>query len=299
MEEPTNGRLPKVGQAPRPAADALVGPSAQYTNRPRERASTDRTHPEHGEQQDSLELGIGDDCAIFRPRPNEDLLFTTDQMIEDVHFLRTQPAPAIGELSASPQSQATSRPWECDPRFCLVALAVPANHEKMDRSLLSRPAPISPQDQHRPSRWRPRPRPENQLRRDGVRLRPARQSLAPRWSPHWRCDSLYVSGRLGKPWTRPMALRPRLALGKNLRGRATACIDLSDGLSPRSPSPLSRVRRRRRTRSNIPIARGATDRSRSPCRRRLRASLHHASAPAQAPSKNLANRQHRREANRA
>ena len=34
-------------------------------------------------------LGIGDDCAIFRQgRAAEVLLFTTDMLIEDVHFRR-------------------------------------------------------------------------------------------------------------------------------------------------------------------------------------------------------------------
>src|SRR5208283_5020162 len=42
-------------------------------------------------------------------------------------------------------------------------------------------------------------------------------------------DTIYVSGRLGKPWDR--RIEPRLALGKSLVGRATACMDLSDGLS--------------------------------------------------------------------
>ena len=39
-------------------------------------------------------LGIGDDCAIYRPRGGEELLFTSDQSIEGVHFLAEQP-PAI------------------------------------------------------------------------------------------------------------------------------------------------------------------------------------------------------------
>jgi thiamine-monophosphate kinase len=41
-------------------------------------------------------------------------------------------------------------------------------------------------------------------------------------------DLLCVSGRLGKPWGR---IQPRLELGWTLRGRATSCIDLSDGLA--------------------------------------------------------------------
>jgi thiamine-monophosphate kinase len=42
-------------------------------------------------------------------------------------------------------------------------------------------------------------------------------------------DALYVSGRLGKGWDRP--IQPRLALGKALLGHASACMDISDGLS--------------------------------------------------------------------
>ena len=42
-------------------------------------------------------------------------------------------------------------------------------------------------------------------------------------------DQLYVSGTLGKPWDQKIV--PRLALGRKLSGKATACIDLSDGLA--------------------------------------------------------------------
>ena len=45
-----------------------------------------------------LALGIGDDCAIYRPRgAREDLLFTTDLLLEDVHFRHaTHPPEARG-----------------------------------------------------------------------------------------------------------------------------------------------------------------------------------------------------------
>jgi hypothetical protein len=42
-------------------------------------------------------LGIGDDCAIYRPKAREDLLFTTDQLIESVHFRPDLPPSGIGE----------------------------------------------------------------------------------------------------------------------------------------------------------------------------------------------------------
>jgi len=46
----------------------------------------------------NLTLGIGDDCAIYRPRAGEELLFTTDQMIEGVHFTRAQSAGVGAKL---------------------------------------------------------------------------------------------------------------------------------------------------------------------------------------------------------
>ncbi len=42
-------------------------------------------------------LGIGDDAAIVRPRPGEDLVVTTDALVEDVHFrFATQAARTVG-----------------------------------------------------------------------------------------------------------------------------------------------------------------------------------------------------------
>lgn len=68
-------------------------------------------------------------------------------------------------------------------------------------------------------------------------------------------DRLYVSGPLGKPWDQEIV--PRLALGRKLAGKATACIDLSDGLS----LDLHRLCKESRVAAqveSIPIVRGAT-----------------------------------------
>jgi thiamine-monophosphate kinase len=177
-------------------------------------------------------LGIGDDCAIFRPPAGHDLLLKTDQLIERVHFPSNMPAPAVGERAlARPLSDIAAMGGE--PRCCLVALAVPKSKSgkwaedffkgllrlaRRTRTVLAggdlarddkvycavMVCGLVPRDQVGRGKA---------LRRDGA-------------SPG---DSLYVSGRLGKPWDCP--IRPRLELGRKLLGHATACMDLSDGLA--------------------------------------------------------------------
>ena len=174
-----------------------------------------------------LQLGIGDDCAIFRPRPGEDLLFTTDQMIESVHFKPSAAPDAIGERALA-RSLSDIAAMGGKPRFCLVTLAVPKSKAAkwMDgfyRGLLRlgrrtgtalAGGDLSHSDKvHCDVMVCGSVASGRALRRDGARVG----------------DSLYVSGRLGKPWDR--RITPRLTLGAKLAGRATSCIDLSDGLS--------------------------------------------------------------------
>jgi thiamine-monophosphate kinase len=171
-----------------------------------------------------LVLGIGDDCAIYRPRAGEELLFTTDQMIEGVHFTRAQKAADIGERALA-RSLSDIAAMGGEPRFCLVALAASDTKwiEEFYRGLLRlakrTTTTLAGGDLARDQKYHcdvmvcgsvPRGK---ALRRDGARVG----------------DSIFVSGRLGKPWDR--RIEPRLELGLGLRGLATSCIDLSDGLS--------------------------------------------------------------------
>jgi thiamine-monophosphate kinase len=169
-------------------------------------------------------LGIGDDCAIYRPHAGEELLFTSDQSIEGIHFLAEQ-LPAITGHNALARSLSDIAAMGGEPRFCLVSLA--ARDEKFIigfyrglMALARRTGTVLAGGDlaHSDKIYcdvivcgsAPRGK---ALQRDGARVG----------------DLLYVSGRLGKAWGG--RIRPRLELGRALRGRATSCMDLSDGLA--------------------------------------------------------------------
>jgi len=192
----------------------------------------------------SLTLGIGDDCAIYRPRGSrEDLLFTTDLLIEDVHFRRsTHSAEDVGwKCLARGLSDIAAMGGE--PRFCLLSLAVSKWAdvrwiEGFYRGLLRlarrEKTALAGGDLARAEKVTcdivvcgavPR---GGAIRRDGARAG----------------DAIYVSGALGasaiglakgagSARKRHLRPEPRLALGQFIRKklRATAAMDLSDGLS--------------------------------------------------------------------
>ncbi len=197
-------------------------------------------------------VGIGDDCAIFRPRANQDLLFTTDQMIEGVHFRSNAPAARVGERALA-RSLSDIAAMGGEPRFCLVALATPADHERWIKSFyrgllglaerfgvaLAGGDLACDRRMHCDVMVCGAVGRGRALKRDGARVG----------------DAIYVSGPLGRNWDRK--IQPRLALGQSLTGRATACIDVSDGLS----IDLYRLCAASKVAAEIervPIARGAT-----------------------------------------
>jgi thiamine-monophosphate kinase len=195
-----------------------------------------------------LVRGIGDDCAIFRPKNSpDDLLFTTDLLIEDVHFTGRNYSPAQAGRKALARSLSDIAAMGGEPRFCLVSLAVTEQAFGQNRS-----------------RWVPaffrgllKLAEETGTILAGGDLSHARKVVCdvmvaggvPRGQALRRDgarpgDEIYVSGRLGgsalglstrrgKAWRCHLRPEPRLALGRFARQklRATAAIDLSDGLS--------------------------------------------------------------------
>ncbi|HJT87032.1 MAG TPA: thiamine-phosphate kinase, partial [Bryobacteraceae bacterium] len=70
--------------------------------------------------------GIGDDCAIFRtPGSAEDLLFTTDMLIEDVHFRRKAHRAEDLGWKALARGLSDIAAMGGEPRFCLLSLVAP------------------------------------------------------------------------------------------------------------------------------------------------------------------------------
>jgi thiamine-monophosphate kinase len=189
-------------------------------------------------------LGIGDDCAIFRPRGSaEDLLFTTDMLIQDTHFRRETHRAADVGWKALARGLSDIAAMGGHPQFCLVSLALAqwTDDRWVDgfyRGLLDLAGKsatvLAGGDLSHADRVMcdivvcgaaPRGK---ALRRDGARAG----------------NAIYVSGRLGgsalglaagtgKAWRKHLRPEPRLTLGRYARQElhATAAMDLSDGLS--------------------------------------------------------------------
>lgn len=178
-----------------------------------------------------ITLGIGDDCAIYRPRRGEDLLFKIDPMIEDIHFRRDQPPAVIGHRALA-RNLSDIAAMGGTPDFCLVSLAVPAKLgensveqwiDEFYRGLmaLARRTSTALAGGHLAQ--------AEKIYCDVVVSGSVPRGKALLRSGARPGDLLYVSGRLGKSWEG--RIQPRLELGQALRGRATSCMDLSDGLA--------------------------------------------------------------------
>ncbi|MGA7411688.1 MAG: thiamine-phosphate kinase [Bryobacteraceae bacterium] len=189
-----------------------------------------------------LLTAIGDDCAIFRPRPGEDLVFTTDLTIQGRHFqLDSHRATDIGHLALA-RSLSDLAAMGAEPAFCLVSLALPAELstawlKRFYTGLLAlaRKSNVGLAG-------------GDLSRFDQVVVDVMCCGRVPRGKALTRSgakpgDVIYVTGslgaselgletRTGDAWKRHLRPQPRLAAGVALRKiPATSAMDLSDGLS--------------------------------------------------------------------
>lgn len=205
-----------------------------------------------GPRRQELRLGIGDDAALLHPRRGQQVVLTTDLMVEGVHFLRARDAPAVVGRRLATRALSDLAAMGAEPLALLVSSAYPdklaaAWPRGLYRGLLAAAHAAGARLAGGDVSSSPggivldvvgvgQVPAGRALRRDGAR--PG--------------DRIYVSGTLGEaasgrelahsgrvPRTaaerrarrRHQHPRARWELGQALRGIASAAMDLSDGLA--------------------------------------------------------------------
>ena len=204
----------------------------------------------------SVALGIGDDAALFRPKPEHEIVLTCDWFLEGTHFLREKHPPDAVGWKCLARAVSDVAAMGGAPRCYVLSLALPETHTGRWLDLFLG------------GLWRASRKFRCALaggdttRRDEILINitvvgEVRAGSAVLRSGARADDILYVSGRLGEAElglqivretkgaaskNNPLTRRhlypdPRLALAQWLskKGLATAMMDLSDGLSSDLP----------------------------------------------------------------
>jgi thiamine-monophosphate kinase len=210
-----------------------------------------------------VKLGIGDDCAILRPPPGCEVLVTTDFTLEDRHFRRdSHPPESVGHRCLA-RGLSDLAAMGATPLAAFLSLALPSSMltEAAGRIWTTKffsglralaelhSVPLAGGDTSES------PGGKNALiLADIVLIGYAPKGKALRRSGAFPGDALYVTGQLGGAAAELAGMlgrrkriasvkttedhphlfpEPRLDVGEALlrRGVATACIDISDGLS--------------------------------------------------------------------
>jgi thiamine-monophosphate kinase len=170
---------------------------------------------------------IGDDCAVV-PARLVDLLFKSDLSIEGVHFKREAPAEEVGHRALA-RALSDIAAMGGTPLYCLISFAlapwttqrwIDAFYRGLSKLLRKTKTELAGGDISHARQfvcdvaiWGSVEK-GKALLRSGARLG----------------DAIYVSGPLGG-WRHKRTIVPRLDTGRELIGKATACMDISDGLA--------------------------------------------------------------------
>lgn len=192
----------------------------------------------------NLALGIGDDCALLDPPAGQQLAITTDTLVEGVHFLPDTDAQSLGYKSLAVNLSDLAA-MGAAPRWFTLALTLPKVDEDwlaaFSRGLFELADQFSVCLIGGDTTQGP-------LSISITAMGTVPQGDAINRSGARPGDGIYVSGCLGlaglglqraqrdqdadsealRAFLKP---EPRVELGLALRGLATACIDLSDGLA--------------------------------------------------------------------
>ncbi|MBN8728202.1 MAG: thiamine-phosphate kinase [Xanthomonadales bacterium] len=199
-----------------------------------------------------VRLGIGDDCAILAPPAREDLLVTTDTLVEGVHFLAGSDPVALG-WKALAVNLSDLAAMGAMPAWTLLSLTLPRADAAFVAGFIDGFCALAAQHEVALVGGDTTSGPlaigvvvhgfapaGTALRRDGakigdrvfvtgtvgdglagLRCLQAGEGATLAEAPAWARAA--VTERIERP-------RPQLAAGRALRGLATACIDTSDGL---------------------------------------------------------------------
>jgi thiamine-monophosphate kinase len=207
----------------------------------------ERYFRELGAHRADTVLGIGDDAALLRVAGDCELVLTTDALVEGVHFLAGAPARSLGHRALAVNLSDIAA-MGASPSWALLSLNLPAADEAWLREFalgfgtLARGHEVALVGGNLS-------RGALSITVELAGLVPTGQALRRRGARER--DDLYLSGSVGDaacglkllrgealvPPAEAIYLRqrfeyptPRVALGQALRGIASACIDVSDGV---------------------------------------------------------------------
>jgi thiamine-monophosphate kinase len=185
---------------------------------------------------------IGDDCArIEGPRRGHELLVTTDLFLENTHFLRSTHSAADVGHKVLARGLSDIAAMGGTPLYCFLSLSLP---QWADASWVRRfyDGLLALAARHKTRLAGGDLAHGETLAADIVVVGevPLRAALGRGGARAG--DAIYVSGVLGGAseglksgkgpgFARLRRPEPRIALGQYLRGKATSCMDLSDGLA--------------------------------------------------------------------
>lgn len=200
-----------------------------------------------GAARSDVALGVGDDAALVQVPASAQLVLTTDTLVEGVHFLPGAPAHSLG-FRALAVNLSDIAAMGASPSWALLSLNLPAVEDSWLRQFAAGFGALA--RQHGVALV------GGNLSRGALSITVQLAGLVPQGEALRRSgaragDDLYVSGSIGDAAGGLACLRgalaapaeaaqflqqrfeyptPRIALGLALRGIASACIDVSDGL---------------------------------------------------------------------